>query len=114
MAEPETVDQVRERAREEYRRQLSLHPWLNDPARADDLAEMERVFTGFLPHFDAWIHDTRLRNVPVGTVRATGVMVLSNALDVLVRNTTVNDPHARATARRKLHKLILDNLKPGP
>lgn len=114
MADPETVDQVRGRARASYAEQIALIPWLQGPDRAEDRAELERVFTGFLAHWDAWIHDARLRGVPAGKVQATGVIALSNMLAGLVNNTTRQDRSAREAAQRRLHKLILENLKRGP
>lgn len=74
-----------------------------------------------LPRWEAQLHSERLLkfaggDVAAGDVRAAGVMVLSNMLDSLARNTTVAMPGedneaAIVEVRTNLHALILDNLR---
>jgi hypothetical protein len=87
-----------------------------------DLALLARFMLAFVPKFHAMLHEERIQKMNVvrdmrsGDIKATGVIVLSNMLQALSRNTTAENPGEDRDVvtwaeTRRLHALLLDNLK---
>jgi hypothetical protein len=112
-----TPDAVRRQSSRIVEQQIDAIPWLKPGERA----MMHRVVGDILPRFAAAIHRERILRYTSGSessgdVKSAGVMLLSNMLDVLAKNTTVElpgDDRQRVVwaETRRLHDLILDNLQ---
>ena len=85
----QTPKAIRRLSLRSVREQIRKVDWLS-PA---DRSCLERLMTEVLPRWDAALHAERLLkfakgDVTSGDVRASGVIVISNMLAQLVRNTT--------------------------
>jgi len=115
----QTPDAIRRLSARAVRAQVAALTWMDDPAKRS----LESMLLEFLPRWDAYLHERRLLKfakgeIVSGDVRADGVMLLSNMLTHLVRNTTATEPGDDREAivwetTQKLCALILDNLRPG-
>lgn len=115
----QTPDAVRRLSARAVRTYCAALTWMSP----EEKRFLERMMLEILPRWDAYLHELRLEKFAKGVthsgdVRACGVMLLSNMLMTLVRNTTVEKPgEDRETVlwetAKKLHALILDNLRPG-
>lgn len=116
----QTPDGVRRLSARAVRTYCDALTWMSPPEKR----QLERMMLEILPRWDAYLHELRLEKFArgethSGDVRANGVMLLSNMLMSLVRNTTATKPGEDREAvlwetAQKLNGLILDNLKPGP
>lgn len=117
----ESPDSVRRKSLRSVREQMQQITWLTP----EDRACLERTMLEILPRWEAHLHSERRRKLAAGDtvaadMRAAGVMLLSNMLDSLARNTTApqqgEDHEYREAAILRtiinLHALILENLLP--
>lgn len=119
----QSPDAVRRLSAQNVKQVIASITWLSP----EDRACLSRLMAEMLPRWDAALHSERLLkfakgDIAAGDVRAAGVIVLSNMLAALAKNTTAHrtgeDSAARETAVfqsvRHLHRLILENLLPEP
>lgn len=115
----ETPDDIKDCVRRNIIRQIASLTWMPD----DEKVELSNAMQDILPLWHAWLHQQRLKawtqeNEKSEKTRARGVMVLSNMLSALARNTTTE---LRGEVRedviwqvtKKLSKLIRNNLDPS-
>lgn len=114
----QTPEAIRRLSLRSVREQIRRIDWLS-PA---DRSCLERLMTDMLPRWDAALHAERLLKFAKGErgsedVRSAGVMVLSNMLAQLARNTTATSAAEDREAiiwevTQKLHQLMLENVRP--
>jgi hypothetical protein len=104
-AEAKSTSEVMREARRTYEVDFLMSE--RPPADREFLVELIRTF---LVAFNGAINEYRLKGFKPHHLRADGTILLSNMLRDLVNNTTANVAE-RPKVLRRLHRLILENLR---